>query len=251
MTKVDRLFEEEKIEAVKIIVTGRYLPERASFAELSSYANAVEQGGGAPVSPGDDARLAAILRGGNTEGAYAMAELYDGLLLSGGGDIAARFFNQESHPAAKAPDERLDAGEISLCRAFIRANKPVLGICRGMQVINVAMGGGIIQDIPALLGLPPKTHNDSAARHTVNVKPGTWLYSLFGPKIMTNSMHHQCVDGVAAGFTIAAQAGPVIEAMEGCGAWAVQFHPERMLGEGMLAIFEDFIKKVKAANGRE
>ncbi|MCL2628687.1 MAG: gamma-glutamyl-gamma-aminobutyrate hydrolase family protein [Oscillospiraceae bacterium] len=233
-------------EKPNIIITARYLTGRGEFEGRPTYSNAVSRGGGIPILPDDDEELAKILREGLVEYAEMLAEQYDGLILSGGGDVAAHFFNQEHHPASNPPDEILDAAELALCRAFIALNKPVLGICRGMQVLNIAMGGELIQDIPALLNLKPgihNTHNGKQARHIIDIVSGTWLYDLVGSQIEVNSFHHQCVDGVAAGFTVAARAGIVIEAMERGNALGVQFHPERMLDEGMLPLFEDFIER--------
>ena len=240
----DKKDDTDKIEEKpKIIITARYETDRSKFSGRQAYIEAIHRGGGIPVHPDDEVQLAEMIRNGDSENADLLAEKYDGLLLPGGEDIAAHFFGQESHPASGSPDELLDSAELELCRAFLRVNKPVLGICRGMQVLNVATGGVLIQDIPSLLDLPNDVHNNSAARHEIDIESGTWLYQLFGNQIKTNSTHHQCVDGVAEGFTAVARAGPVIEAMERGNAFGVQFHPERMLDEGMLPLFEDFITR--------
>jgi len=232
------------IDTPEIIVTSRFVPTTGRFTDRPNYVEAIRRSGGIPVFPDDDPELASILRKGTTEYAeYAdiLAERYDGLLLTGGGDIAAHFFNQEHHPAANPPDEILDEAELALCRAFIMAGKPVLGICRGMQILNVATGGGLIQDIPDILGIPLNVHYGESARHDINVRPGTWLHSLLGPNVETNSLHHQSVNGVSPGFTVVAYTGPVIEAMERGNLLGTQFHPERMLDEGMEPFFEEFI----------
>ena len=235
-------------EKPRIILTSRYITSRLRFTNRDNYIEAISKGGGIPVMPQDDDDLAKILREGLTEYADILAERYDGLVLTGGGDVASYLFNQERHPASGRPDEILDAAELALARAFIKANKPVLGICRGMQIINIAMGGELIQDIPDLLGLAPGVHQNNRTRHPVLIRTSTWLYDLFGPQINVNSTHHQCVDGVAQGFTVVAQAGPVIEAMESGNILCVQFHPERMLAEGMLPLFEDFVKRCSYKN---
>ena len=225
----------------KILVTSRYIEENGNFTERDNYTEAVRKGGGTPVLPDDDIEFTAMLRDGAVEYAAVLAHRYDGLLLSGGGDIAAHFFNQEHHPAANQPDETLDTAELALCRAFVKAGKPILGICRGMQIINVAMGGELIQDIPALLDIPMNIHYSQTARHDIIIRSGTWLYSLFGAGMETNSLHHQCIDGTAPGFTVVAYNGPVVEAMERGNLLGVQFHPERMLDEGMIRFFDEFI----------
>ena len=242
------------IDTPEIIVTSRYIRATGRFTERPNYVEAVFRGGGKPIFPDDDPELATLLREGTAEyaeyAAYAeiLAERYDGLLLTGGGDIAAHFFNQDHHPAANTPDEILDEAELALCRAFIRAGKPILGICRGMQILNVATGGGLIQDIPALLGIPLNVHYGESARHDINIRPGTWLYSQVGPELETNSLHHQSVDSVSPGFTVVAYTGPVIEAMERGNLLGTQFHPERMLDEGMEPFFDDFIYRCSYNN---
>jgi len=230
-------------ETPNIIVTARFLSDNSAFADRTLYAEAVRKGGGVPVMPEDDSELAGLLSQGLIEYAEALADRYDGLLLTGGGDIASHFYNQEHHPASNPPDEVLDRAELALAHAFIDAGKPILGICRGMQMINVAMGGDLIQDIPDLLGLDLEVHNDDLTRHVIKVRTDSWLYYLFGSEINANSTHHQCLGVVAPGLSVAAQIGPVIEAVEKGNILGVQWHPERMLDEGMLPLFEDFIKR--------
>lgn len=232
----------------KILITARYIASTESFSNRSTYVNAVSRGGGEPVQATGDPEFAAMLRLGSIEYADSLAERYDGLVLTGGGDVAGYFFNQDHHPAASPPDIVLDIAELELCRAFIRANKPVLGICRGMQVINIAMGGELIQDIPALLNIPLQVHKSDTARHDITVRRGTWLHSMVGVEVETNSFHHQCVDPVAPGFTVVAYTGPVIEAIERGNVLGVQFHPEQMLSENMLQFFEDFIYRCSNSN---
>jgi len=225
----------------KVIVTARFVAANNAFASRTTYVDAISRGGGEPIQPGDDTELYALLREGKTEYADTLAGRYDGLMLTGGGDVAAHFFYQEHHPAANPPDETLDRAELALVRAFVRANKPVLGICRGMQVVNIALGGELIQDIPDLLGIPFSTHNGDDVWHDIFVRRGTWLHSMAGGRVNVNSFHHQAVNPVAPGFSVVAYTGPVIEAIERGNILGVQFHPERMLDMGMLPFFEDFI----------
>jgi len=230
-------------EKPDIIVTARYLSASSRFADRDAYVESVKKGGGTPVMPQDDPMLTSLLKEGLVEHATLLAERYDGLILTGGGDVAAHFFGQDHHPASNLPDEILDAAELALARAFIEAKKPILGICRGMQVLNIVCGGELIQDIPDLLGIDPGFHQDNSTRHPIKIRTGSWLYDLVGPEANVNSTHHQCVDGVVKGFTVVAQTGPVIEAMESGNILGVQFHPERLLNEDMLPLFEDFINR--------
>jgi len=227
----------------KIIITNQYSVNRTTFIDREVYVEAIRRGGGEPILPENDEDLVKIMRDGSIEYADVLAERYDGLLLTGGGDIASHFFNQEHHPASNPPDETLDKVELALCLAFIQAKKPVLGICRGMQIQNVALGGDLIQDIPDLLGLDLKVHHDDQVRHTIKNKTGSWMYELFGSQVDVNSTHHQAVGVIAPGFTVVSQIGPVVEAMEFGNILGVQFHPERMVDEGMLPLFDDFVKR--------
>ena len=194
------------------------------------------------MQPRDDDLLADAIRTGNSANADTIAARYDGLILTGGGDISARFFGQERHFASADPDENYDVAEIALCQAFIRAGKPVLGVNRGMQIINVAMGGDIIQDIPDLLGIASNVHS-GGSRHTIRIEPGTWLYDMFGSSLVTFSSHHQAVGRIADGFVIVARTGEVVEAIERGNVLGVQFHPERLADEARSAIYNDFIQR--------
>ena len=230
------------IENPKIIITTRYNPSTGVFNAQDEHAASVRAVGATPVLPADDRMLADILRTGDTTNAAAIAELYDGLILTGGGDISARFFNQSPHPASGTPDEIRDTAELALCRAFVDAGKPILGINRGMQLLNVAMGGDLIQDIPDILGLPESTHSGNVT-HTIQIERGSWLYDLFGSSVLTYSAHHQSIGILAPGFTIAAYTGPVIEAIENGNLLGIQFNPERLEGTGSYLVFSDFITR--------
>lgn len=153
----------------------------------------------------------------------------DGLLLCGGGDIAPELFGQEdrgSHP----PDPARDKAELALFHAFSRAGKPILGICRGMQIINVALGGTLIQDLPS--GLRPfHTWDGRDKVHPVMSREGSLLHRLYGPLFPVNSAHHQGLDRLGEGLRAAARSeGGIAEAIDlpGYPLLGVQFHPERM-----------------------
>ena len=128
----------------------------------------------------------------------------DGLILCGGGDIHCAQYGQEdrgSHP----PDLERDRAELALFRAFFAAGKPILGICRGLQLINVALGGTLIQDLPrALRDLHTSPQGDLV--HTVRARPGSLLHRLYGPDFSVNSAHHQAIDRLGEGLTVSAWA---------------------------------------------
>jgi len=151
-----------------------------------------------------------------------------GLVLCGGGDLDPAYFGQPprgSHP----PDRRRDEAELALFAAFHGRGRPILGICRGMQVINVAMGGDLIQDLPPLMG---RFHGGGeGCVHPIRTRPGSWLERLYGPEMTVNSFHHQAVGKLGRGLSPSAWAeGGFPEALEDetGRVLGVQFHPERM-----------------------
>ena len=170
----------------------------------------------------------------------------DGLLLPGGGDMDPKFYGQERIPACGEPNLLRDAAEPLLLRAFLAADKPVLGICRGIQVMNAVLGGDLYQDIKPFEHLP---HNDHWAKvHTVTVRRGTLLSRILGQDtVLVNSQHHQAVDRVAPGFTLAALSEDgIVEAIEKPDArfcLGVQWHPEWLsdADPAMQGLFDAFV----------
>lgn len=151
-----------------------------------------------------------------------LAERFDGLLLSGGGDLSPDLFGQLPHEKSNPPDLRRDSEEFALIEAFCAKRKAILGICRGIQVLNVFFGGDIVQDIPNHDGKP----------HTVKIMPDNILNSLYGNEITVNSYHHQAIGRLANGFSaIAYSKDGVIEAVmhNSLPILAVQWHAERMV----------------------
>ena len=170
----------------------------------------------------------------------------DGLLLPGGGDMDPKFYGQERIPACGEPNLLRDAAEPLLLRAFLAADKPVLGICRGIQVMNAVLGGDLYQDIKPFEHLP---HNGHWAKvHTVTVRRGTLLSRILGQDtVLVNSQHHQAVDRVAPGFTLAALSEDgIAEAIEKPDArfcLGVQWHPEWLsdADPAMQSLFDAFV----------
>ncbi len=170
----------------------------------------------------------------------------DGLLLPGGGDMDPKFYGQARIPACGEPNLLRDAAEPLLLRAFLAADKPVLGICRGIQVMNAVLGGDLYQDIKPFEHLP---HNDHWAKvHTVTVRRGTLLSRILGQDtVLVNSQHHQAVDRVAPGFTLAALSEDgIVEAIEKPDArfcLGVQWHPEWLsdADPAMQGLFDAFV----------
>ena len=168
--------------------------------------------------------------------AQRYAELCDGLFLTGGADLDPSLYGEAVDGTTDTYDPAFDQSDLYLYHAFQKADKPVLGVCRGIQVINVAEGGTLIQDIPSLTReehqqinfVPPKGKNDTA--HSVKTVSGTMLQMILGDSAVVNSFHHQAIDTPAPSLTISAfSEDGIIEGAEKNRVLAVQWHPERML----------------------
>ena len=179
----------------------------------------------------------------------------DGILLTGGGDIDPTFYGEQPHPTFQPSEPGRDAYEIELVREAVNANVPVFAICRGMQVLNVALGGTLVQDIPSMVN-GALHHSVAEPRfaiaHEVWVANGSRLYTLMKEKLegdscQVNSRHHQSVKQVAPGWEASGTAPDgVIEAIEMPGdvfRLAVQWHPENFFRTGEFRpLFEGFIE---------
>ena len=156
---------------------------------------------------------------------------YDGLLLAGGGDMDPALFGQADH-GSREIDRARDQAELALLDAFLGAGKPVLAVCRGHQVVNVWLGGDLIQDLdPALAPFHGGGEEDRV--HPVRAVEGSLLHRLYGPVLSVNSSHHQALGRLGRGLAVTARSeGGVAEAAEhdSLPLISVQFHPERMTG---------------------
>ena len=156
---------------------------------------------------------------------------YDGLILAGGDDVDPALFGQ-ADCGSRGIDRARDEAELALLDAFLGAGKPVLAICRGHQVVNVWLGGDLVQDLdPSLAPFHGGGGDDRV--HPVKAVDGSLLHRLYGPVFPVNSWHHQALGRLGGGLTAAALSeGGVIEAIEheAMPLISVQFHPERMTG---------------------
>ena len=158
-----------------------------------------------------------------TKTAKANPKNYDGLVIPGGtDDVHPSLYGEKKH-GAYHPKKWLDKMQFKLIHKFANANKPVLGICRGNQVINVAYGGSLIQNLPGGY----HTHD-----HSTEVKKGTWLYKIFGKRYTTWHYHHQAVKRPGKGLIVSQRdkKRKIVEAIEHktLPVWGLQFHPEHM-----------------------
>ena len=206
---------------------------------------------------GDAANYIAAVEaaGGRAEARYLPEPdlSYDGLLLAGGGDMDPALFGQENQ-GSRGIDRARDRAELALLDAFFGAGKPVLAVCRGHQVVNVWLGGGLIQDLdPALAPFHGGGEGDRV--HPVRAAESSLLRRLYGPVFPVNSSHHQALGRLGRGLTVTARSeGGVAEAAEheSLPLISVQFHPERMTGARLRsdtvdggAIFRAFLEMVR------
>jgi len=202
---------------------------------------------GSFAEPGDD-ELA--------ESAEAYAAGLDGLLLSGGGDVSPRLLGRSPSRGVARFDSDRDRWDLALFAAARRRGLPVLGVCRGCQVVNVALGGGLHEDLPTDLpgagGHSFDVPMDELA-HFVDIEPGSRLASALGQtRLPVNSFHHQAASGAAPGLVVTARADDgVIEALESPAGEpylvAVQFHPEGLTRRypAFLGIFRGFVETAR------
>jgi putative glutamine amidotransferase len=187
------------------------------------------------------------------ENAADVVENLDGILLAGGDDCDPSEYGEERHPSCEPMDKRRQSNDVALARVARQHGIPTLGICLGLQVMNVAAGGSLIQDIASSL----ETNIDHASepsdrhRHEVLIEQGTSLSSILGEReLNVNSSHHQAIGRVAEGLRVTAVAPDgVVEGLEDPAHpfyVGVQWHPEDMSGENSAStLFAAFIEAAR------
>jgi putative glutamine amidotransferase len=190
---------------------------------LSEYPKVVAMSGGLPVELAREADPAEIV-----------ARL-DGLVLTGGSDLDPDLYGQEPHPQLGAVERSRDEWERSLILAALDADMPLLCVCRGAQLLNVALGGTLVQHLDDDSGHANFHIPRTELTHVVRMVPGSLAHRLYGDAVATNSLHHQAVDTLGAGVvaTGAAEDGIVeaLEVLDRPEVLALQWHPEMLAAQ--------------------
>jgi putative glutamine amidotransferase len=203
----------------------------------ASYARAIEAAGGRVllVPPSED-------------GVEEILDRLDGLLFSGGSDLDPELYGQEAHQETNGVVAERDRAEIALLKAALERDMPVLAVCRGSQVLNVALGGDLVQHLPEIVGDEKHKHTPGEfADHDVDLAPGTRVQEILGDHAPVKSHHHQGYGRLGEGLREAARAEDgTIEAVEDPSrrfALGVLWHPEA--GED-FALFEALIAEAQS-----
>ena len=195
-----------------------------------------------------------------------LAEIFDGFLFTGGPDAQPFLFGEETHEHCGSASPKRDAMELALLSQVMAVKKPILGICRGIQIINIGLGGTIYQDIPSQYYGSKENHvsfplahrqpyDYELPSHTVTLSPQSRLAAVCGcSSLKVNSMHHQAVKDLAPGLTACAAASDgLIEALEMPEypwLFAVQWHPEYLWEHDPAAasLFKSFVNACRTRN---
>lgn len=182
-----------------------------------------------------------------------IAMKFDGLMIPGGDDVNADKYNHDTCSSGKNVDPIIDELDIRMIHAFNRQQKPILGICRGMQCLNVAFGGTLIQDIGSAFGviqqnlhdprkITPVLSYEGVTSHEITCVPNSQIYACFGEHYLVNSYHHQCIDQVADLFHVSSYCGEIIESIEYQKMIGVQWHPEWLNDKKSQKLFHRFVQ---------
>lgn len=214
------------------------------------YVEAIRRAGGiATLMPPGETRLPSWL------------ERIDALVLAGGGDIDPALYQGQPHAALEAVDRSRDEGELELVRAALDQRRPLLCICRGMQILNVALGGTLHADLPSLLLPDALAHRAGPGKplpHAVRVERESRLAGILGAtRVQPQSHHHQALDHVAPGLQVVARAPDgIIEAVEVADhpeLIAVQWHPELSSEEDLTQqrLFLELVRRAREQRAQD
>jgi putative glutamine amidotransferase len=229
---------------IGITTSGRMLTGNFSLSKF--YVEAIRSAGGVPILiPAGEPNLAAMF-----------AQL-DGLVFSGGGDIDPRMYSGVSHPTIYNIDPERDRSEISLAQMALATEIPILGICRGLEILVVATGGSLIPHLPDEFGevIAHRANQTLSTEHTVKIDRNTHLAQIVGTiEVSVVSWHHQAAGSIPSEWRIAAKAPDgVIEAIEHKDRpWAIalQWHPEMSIQDSsQYRIFHAFVTEARTRMG--
>lgn len=235
----------------KIGVISRFMAKENHYATGANYINAVVEAGGIPIQfPINPA-----------EPPETLVSLVDGIIITGGADVAPLSYGEQPHPKVTRTFRKNDIYEIEMIQAAIRQNKPILAICRGIQILNVSLGGTLYQDIPSQTKNEICHYQDSAARgemtHSISIAESSHLYHMIGKtEMLVNSYHHQSVKTLADSLKAVATAPDgIIEAVESEDGMiiGVQWHPESLcaISEEHARIFASFIERCQSVSTQQ
>lgn len=207
------------------------------------YVKAVEKAGGIPLLLPPIASEADIV---------AQCNLCDGFIFSGGVDINPLCYGKQPYINLSSTNLQMDKYQIALCKIILEKDKPLLGICRGHQILNIALGGTLFQDLSEI---PTSTfkHVQQSKRcdvsHKVSIKDNSILSELFGNELYVNSYHHQSISDLGEGLDVIATAEDgIVESVQFKDkkfVLGIQWHPEMLLtgSDDMLPLFKTLVKK--------
>lgn len=210
----------------------------ANYNDNSPMFTSVFKAGGAPL-------MLPMVRT-ESEAETVIAKI-DGLIMVGGEDVHPSYYGEEVWNETVEVNGFRDTSDFLIIKAARKKGIPILGICRGEQILNVALGGSLYQDLPSQHG---EHVAEGVHEHMLFIEKGSRLHKLLGTdSIQVNTWHHQAVKVPAEGMTVTAHAHDgIIEAYEGDGIFAIQFHPEKNIAEGdyrFLPIFQDFVRQAR------
>jgi len=222
-------------------ITPSYNPHSEKFLLDIEYVKAIQKAGGVPlIIPYSDLKSNVDL----------ILERFDGIMLSGGGDVLPSYYKEEPKKTKRVVPER-DELEIELVKKCFKNKKPLFAICRGCQVMNVAMGGSLIQDINSEIEHDQSAYHDKLT-HTIIIEKGTLLYEILKKReLKVNSFHHQAVKKLGKNLKISAKAKDgIVEGIESEKHpffLGVQFHPERLFEKHKIffKLFKAFVESCK------
>jgi putative glutamine amidotransferase len=239
MSNVIGIAGNQIIEAVDVF-NGNYVTYTPQ-----GFVDAVQQAGGLPF----------VIPIGDPSQAAAYVSKIDKLLLAGGQDVSPQFYNQEPHQKLEETNFARDSFEIALIKEARKQHKPIFAICRGMQLLNVALGGTLYQDLSLYADWQIKHAQQPTkpqfATHDIFVEKDSLLYQLLGEKSQVNSYHHQAIHTLANDLIVTAKsADGIIEAIESrdpkLSLLGVQWHPELRfnVSEKEFKLFDFFVNEL-------